>query len=277
MRSTRVAISSRIERAALAACAAALAACSLLVDTDGLSGGSRDAGTEGGNTADVAAPNVDAAGATDAGGDARWCVAHKPDGGFCDDFDDPGRTSPKPPWDTINADPSGTLTVVPPGVLQLDWPANIPPPNNDCSYVRLLKDMPPATKWTFGFDVFLGDGMGGGYFDDAITNVIWHPPNDAYCQVYLVQKDPGLDDDGNHRPTQKLSLGAWHRVEITVDGDTGQLAMTIDGVNGFSAPQTIPDKCKGKADVSINPGLFCARKNPGATRVLYDNITFVGE
>jgi hypothetical protein len=74
--------------AALAATAVAGSACSLLVDTDGFSGGATDAGADGARDAggDVAII-PDAGSPSDAATDARFCELHA-DAALCLDFDD---------------------------------------------------------------------------------------------------------------------------------------------------------------------------------------------
>lgn len=280
---------SRLFLAAFAAMTG-VAACSLFVDTDGLAGGPRD-GSDGGMDgarADVDVPRDDSSAPIDAGFDGRFCERFGANALFCDDFDDPNRTDPKIGWTVDNVDKGGTLSIVParPGsnALQVIWDANVGEPAGDCNYARLMKEIPVAvSRFTFGFDIFLGDEKGGAFYDDAVTNFVWRPTaTSKFCQLYLIglRSSPGLNDGSNERPLKSImSVGVWHRVEISLDGvaQPASVAIQIDGENAFRKPESLPSGCEGPMKVNLQHGLFCAQKNPGVARVLYDNVTFVGE
>lgn len=267
---------------------ALIAACSLVVDTGGLSGGSgvTDGGGESGSVA-MDATSSESGTAIDAGSGGRYCERFEPAGSvrFCDDFDDPGRTDVTVGWTRTNIDKTGKVLLAParglspPNAMEVIWPANLNPPDGDCNYARLVQDMPTAvSKFTVGFDVLLGDGD---FYDEAVTNLVWEASaSPKYCQLYLrsLLSAPGLDDDAHERPlTKPITAGAWHRIEITIDGTTGGVSILVDGENGFTTPQTIPPGCQGTMKVSLAQGLFCARKNPSQEHVLYDNVTFDGQ
>lgn len=268
-----------------------VAACSLFVDTDGLAGGPRAGGDGGmdGARADVDVPRGDSSAPIDAGFDGRFCERFGADALFCDDFDDPNRASPKLGWTRDDVNTGGTLSIVPArpasNALQVEWDANVGEPDGDCNYARLIKEIPvEVSRFTFGFDLFLGDEKGGAFYDDAVTNFIWRPSaSSKYCQLFLsgLRGNPGLNDDSNERPLKApMSAGVWHRVEISLDGTTqpAGVMIRIDGESAFREPsETLPAGCEGPMKVTLQHGLFCARKNPGAERVLYDNVTFVGE
>lgn len=266
-------------------------ACSILVETTDLAGGggAGDAAIRADAAPDVATEAAGDGGA-DAASDARWCERFGPEGGFCDDFDDPARTEPVVGWDGTGIDKGGALAIVPagrsaPSALEATWAAHVKPPDGDCSYVRLLKELPAPvmTSFTFGFDVFLGYEGGAGFHDDTLTDIVWRAgADDRYCQLFLggVLSDPGLNDDVTHRPLKKrLSVATWHRVELSVDSTSsaGSVTITIDGEEGFSSPQILAPGCSGPMkDVTMKHGLFCAGEHAAAERVLYDNVTFLG-
>lgn len=117
---------------------AACAACSLLVDTDGLDDPTADAGlpkplgpdahveladADVGKTEDAPAPSVEA------GADAEtlgFCERHAGAALFCDDFDQPGRTNMKSEgwggvYDYKLGDPTPTKFFSPPQSAYLNW------------------------------------------------------------------------------------------------------------------------------------------------------------
>ena len=219
------------------AAAIATAACSLFVDTGGLSGGN-DAATASDASSDATA-NSDGAIASDGGeaGPIPFCQAN-PGHTVCLDFDE---STALPPYDNSHFDPTkffidGTTSVSAPQSLFAKMTAGD-------SHEEFDRNLPSTLgKLVWKFDIkFSSSDLTAGQIAPLSTNV---PVVDGlsdhsfYMQTYdngfFISESASPADGGATRyPSTKLAspvpLDTWMHVELTVDGATGNMKMSFNG------------------------------------------------
>ncbi len=262
--------------------AAAIAACTLVVDTDGLSGGPT---AEDGGKDVTAAPSDAMSDATDAlpvdGGGAKGCAreAHE----FCDDFDDGGLGVT---WSmlTVSGNPSVTLTdaasVSSPNGLEVNVSAITDGGVRRVAY--LTKSIVGSVKGVeVTFDVRADVLTGGGVnyatlsFDPAAGE------SSSYYSVGLAgaQKSATLYEykeypDGGYiehdHAMSLLPLQKWlHMRFVLTIASPASYQLFVDGVSAAQGPLTPPTH----TGISLYIGAAYINEPSGPTRVVIDNVT----
>jgi hypothetical protein len=247
-----------LRRTWLAAVAwAALSACSLLVDTDGLvdSAGVTDPTNDGGAADATGTPDgagADARPPGDAGADASARVC---DATFCDDFD---TTSLGATWDQVTQSGGGTLSLgggalSAPNALVVDLTGTARriaflgrsfatvTSSVECA-VSLFVEIPPSTSVDARFLGFGASGPG-----EPVLYLKLEGSAGAGLVGLRYYSDVGLPDGGVTSFTDNVTtipVGVWKRVRLWSDGTTS--TVTVDG-----ASSTFPVVAAGLEPISV--------------------------
>lgn len=267
---------------ALVASALLCARCSLLTDTDGLSGGAAPRGDAGGADGSVGADAAGDAGAEGGGGDAaaRGC-ARFPDAGFCVDFEGTAPLADGIWNDSDVGSPYGDISVT--------STASVSPPNAALFDLRSLADAGPCTdlqlRRTFTgtyssvsahtsaridaygrFFAFAFSTSSTGY--RALVSFEAAGDSNKSMVFVLLQKNVGGTFSDYGSATQALAtspLGAFHDVWIEYTARTPTVTVRVDDV-------TIPVTADGPMPIDtprVYVGPYC-RTQP--FKVLADDV-----
>ncbi len=267
---------------ARAACSSTPTACSLFVDTDGLVGGSAlidDAGSDAGDAAadtglvDASRPDADAGADVDAA-PLAYCLAH-PGHTLCLDFDE----STAVPAGASSFDPmllyvDSTDSVSPLHSLLTTYPAGQ-------SQQKLMLTLSGTGKLSFSLDMKLAasDLTIGQIiaFDIDLPDGPGVQDHSFYIETYdgnfRIGESVGPTDGGptSYTATPLFDVvpnGAWSHLDVTVDGSTRAITLSIDGT-----PHTVAAAQAGFAagTVYVNLGGYGNRLPNGATSAI-DNL-----
>lgn len=270
-------------RLAIGACiAVTLGACSLFVDTSGLSGGAPSAG-EGGIADASAEAAVDAAKPSDAGGDAAkdasvpFCDSH-PGHTLCYDFDE---SNALPPADQTFFDPGGSIVVdgadhvSAPSSLLFTWPATMGVSEG------IQKAFSGTGKITCDLDVKvtstdLSNGQLSFLYLYVPTSADYSR-NTFFVQVYHGDLDlsEGLDpaDGGasmytgqDYEPT--IPNDTWQHISFVISGSDGAVSISLDGGTPATFTAFVPFDV---GQVTLVLGGYGASLNTGA-KARMDNL-----
>lgn len=259
-----------LARFAVAVGTAALAisaACSLVVDTTGLSGGAADA------------TPIDAAGAdgaADGGGDATtWC-GQQSSLAFCDDFDSPN-TNLAARWDEVYA-PSGTLRVddqnplSPPGMLLAIVPN---PGNNDGNSVAKVFPAHASTRVALDLILEASDSFGYGSIAEVHLEPAPAPYQDYRAALIYTGGRMTLNTyvapGGENSMPVPRSFGSWQRVQLEIALTPTPRAVVYDEAGGILVTLPMPATAPA-AGTRVAVGLPYLATATTPWRVRIDNV-----
>lgn len=275
----------------LALATLAVASCTWLVDTEGLTGDA-EAGFPADGPVDVVLVDGTDGPMTDGGvTDGRFCLSRSPAPSFCEDFD----TTPLSPVWRPRIDDGGAVTLdetsasSPPRSLR----TTMTPPPSDASCRSVYDDheltIPYVASVRVEYDLRLGDGEAGAYPSDfvALNRVtVAGAGDEGECGYYFLMR-PGkaqLVITPASGATQFLSLeGAvasdrWTHVAMEIHGSAeaeagaSGVSVWLDGVLVLD-DAAIASDCRHGRLTHVTPGLFCINSSTSSeveTRV--DNL-----
>lgn len=257
--------------------ASAIAGCSLLVSTDGLSGsaavapgneGGPDTSTAGDGGADVTADGADASA-------LPFCDSLVPKPKLCADFDtgsltDVGRISGGPPV------LDGTVARSPPRALLATVETNA-----TNRYSKVVHDFPDTpTSFVASFDVYFEEY--DATHDVELVSLQLRRSTSSSCIVDVsVRMNAWTMDescDGTpvlavaHRSGLFMKLSRWTHIELATDFSLRTFSLAVDGDKTFADAPIQPGLASGVPSLGI--GIAYLQANATRSKARFDNVVF---
>jgi hypothetical protein len=278
-----------------AAIIAGAAACSLLTNLDGLSGGPDGPdGAPDGSLADAGTVHDDAVapqadGGRDGESDGPFCAALGDSATYCEDFDEvPFGAKYERFVDDGGAlalDPASAAS--PPNALRSSMAAAAAPPKCRYAFYKRALGTTFGASARFEYDVRIGHVLDQGGFPSLLsTNSVdvSAPDGGTSCSYYLTLApegavlviEPVLDLTPSQQipVTTTLTVGKWMRVGIEVAGSpgtAGTVSVSLSGVLVIDK-EPITANCKLGRVADVELGLFCIGALGSDAELRSDNV-----